>query len=852
MTRTGSRLCSAVTVGVAALAVASSSAAAAPLPASGTLDLAEAADARLAGAAANDLSGQVVGPAGDVNGDGRPDLLVSAPSASPRGRRGAGVVHVVFGPADGLPKNLGELGERGLRIEGAAADDHVGWASAAGDVDGDELGDVLVGAPNADAGSAQDAGAAYLVRGRREAGAIDLAVPGQGVTRLSTGTADDRVGSNVGSVPDVDGDGRPELLIGAPLADDARGKDGGSAFVVFARRVTAGGDVDLSTLGDGGLRLDGAPGARAGFAVAGAPDSNADGRGEILVGAPLADAPTGRPTGAAYVVFGRPEPGRLDLAALGTAGYAVTGSDDDALLGARVGVVGDPDGNGATDLAFAATAADRNGREDSGSVHVIPGKAGPEPVAAGSADRPGFRIDGAAAGDRLGSSASAVGDLNSDGRSELVVAAPQADALSREEAGAAYVVFGSEEMEDLDLSGLADMGFRLAGPEPGAHLSGAAGVSDLDGDKVDDLLAGAYGPGAGGSGAAFVVLGPKPPATPPPPPDPGVAEEVAAGCKALSNVEVIVDDSLSMRRADPLQLRRQAIDLLLTKPRNVGKVVGAFEFGSRGRQLFAPQVVQPRGTGSNQPLLLGALQQGVRGNNGGTDYNAAFKGAADDNPGAQARVFITDGGHRAGKYLDGHRGGAPTFVIGLGIKASTGAGKRLARIARETEGRAFVDADADELPEILNTIDSKLNCDVDIDSDEDVLSEADPVDEQVIELLPDARTCDIDVNWGDDADSIEPEEIAFLDDEGDVSARVTRRGLQRVVARPGKTFRIDGITLQGRKRGTFYGLRIAGRDPAERLRVRYRAAKVSGRNAKVTSQVSQSRRRSVVQPRRRG
>jgi hypothetical protein len=84
-----------------------------------------------------------------------------------------------------------------------------------------------------------------------------------------------------------------------------------------------------------------------------------------------------------------------------------------------------------------------------------------------------------------------------------------------------------------------------------------------------------------------------------------------------------------------------------------------------------------------------------------------------------------------------------------------------------------------------------------------------------------------------------------------VKARVTRAQLRRVVARPGRAFTFDGIRLKGRRRGTFFGLRVAGSTPSTRLRVRYRATKVKGKNVALTSQVTQSRRRQVEQVRGR-
>jgi hypothetical protein len=348
-----------------------------------------------------------------------------------------------------------------------------------------------------------------------------------------------------------------------------------------------------------------------------------------------------------------------------------------------------------------------------------------------------------------------------------------------------------------------------------------------------------------------VILAPKPPATPPPPPDPGVAEEVEAGCRAITNVQVIVDDSLSMRRTDPQNLRRQAIELLITKPRNEGKVIGVYEFGSSGAQVFkATAVVGPGKPGSNTAGLVEQLDGAINGDNGGTNYNLGFTGAAADNPAAQARIFITDGGHRGSPYTDPHRGGPPTYTVGLGPDSDRGVFKsRLERIASDTGGRAFTGVSAEDVIRVVNQIDSRLNCDVDIDSDEDTLTIADPVDEQVVPLIPDARTCDIDVSWGDEDESVEPEEIAFIR-EGRVVARASRSRLRQVVRRPARSFSVGGIRLKGTRRGGRFGLRISG-TPANRLRIRYRVTKVRGRAAEVTSQITQSRRRQIEQGRRR-
>src|SRR5919204_2232522 len=141
-------------VAVVAFAAALAPAAHAALPQQGgAVDLGAAGPNTVAdGAGSNDLTGTVVADAGDVNGDGLEDVLVTAPYADANGRRDSGTAYVVFGRADGKSLDLAAVGTgAGFRIDGGASFDHLGWsAAAAGDVNGDGLDDVVVGARDAD------------------------------------------------------------------------------------------------------------------------------------------------------------------------------------------------------------------------------------------------------------------------------------------------------------------------------------------------------------------------------------------------------------------------------------------------------------------------------------------------------------------------------------------------------------------------------------------------------------------------------------------------------------------------------------------------------------------------------
>lgn len=363
----------------------------------------------LDGPAMGDNFGIAVTGAGDLNGDGFADLVVSAAFANDE----AGEVSVFLGGTAGVSPSARMV------LEGDRDGAHFGWSvAAAGDVNRDGYGDFIVGTLNASPGGRDSAGTVSVFHGSA------TTVTPTPVRVLEGSAAGDLSSWSISGAGDVNGDGYSDVVVGAIAARGTGAAHTGTAGVFLGTRMSVSTSASTELQGR-------AMGDYFGFAVSVTGDVNGDGYSDVVVGAPVS-APGGRENAGSVSVFH----GNVSGVST-TPQWVYEGHTVNDRLGWSVASAGDTNGDGYTDLVLGAATASSGGRMSAGTAGVFLGIFS---GVSGSATR---WITGSTAGDQLGYSVASAGDVNGDGFADIVLGAPHASANGSTAAGLAYVFHGN-------------------------------------------------------------------------------------------------------------------------------------------------------------------------------------------------------------------------------------------------------------------------------------------------------------------------------------------------------------------------------------------------------------------------
>mgnify|MGYP003465982497 CR=1 FL=1 len=510
-----------------------------------------------------DRLGEAVYSAGDLNGDGLDDLVVTAPEGGipstdddsyyQSDRRGQ--AYVIFGTrnSNNSTFNLDSLnGSNGFKVSGIDATNQLGSAVSVGDLNGDGIDDLVLGAPNAgrnissyNYSYSENNGEAYVIFGTRNGFNANFnlqSLNGSNGFTLKGIDASDLLGTAITSAGDINGDGIDDLAVsatggGQPITNrngftysDRRGE----VYVLFGQKNGFDARINLFNLnGSNGFIVDGKDANDSlGSALSNAGDINGDGIDDLVIGgsnagnvlnSPFADGDSDQ-RGEIYVVFGSKNGfnSRFSVADR----FTLTGIGIEDNLGTAISSAGDLNGDGIDDLVIGAANASVDGSyTQEGQVYVLFGRQGgfgTQFDLNSLNGNNGFSIAGINGGDGLGNAVSA-GDFNGDGIDDLLVGASTAGSDSR---GAAYVLFGKRNgfTSQIDLANLSSSaGIKMAGISSDDLLGG--GISsggDLNGDGADDLVVSAPGVDLGNEytkeGTTYVIFG-KPQPKPQPVPD---------------------------------------------------------------------------------------------------------------------------------------------------------------------------------------------------------------------------------------------------------------------------------------------------------------------------------------------
>jgi len=446
--------------------------------------------------------GNSVDGIGDFNGDGYDDVIVSTYIDTDDI---IGVAYVVYGsknPRSEIKLKSGLHPSQGFAIHGSKPHDQMGYfASGIGDINGDGLADIMVGARMANNGT----GAAYVIYGSRTPLSTMIPQekldPSQGFAILGS-LPHEEMGVSGSRAGDINGDGIDDFMVGTNRYSYTDSK----VYVIFGSKKSFSTMIPSQNFQPSqGFIISGAGQSQEqmGSGLSKAGDINGDGIDDIIVGA----VNTNQDSGAAYVIYGSREPFKNMTPSLGltrSQGFAIFSYRYYERLGETVSGAGDVNGDGIDDVIVGAPSLDNR----KGAAYVIYGsKNGSDAITSNKnldASR-GFAMYGDIESTELGFSVSGIGDINQDGIDDVVLVA----ASIHEGLTEAYIIYGKKNHTSfvVPVTGLnSSQGIVFHGKDFGKgknfFVLKSANAGDVNGDGIDDALL-----GCPGAQTAYIIYG---------------------------------------------------------------------------------------------------------------------------------------------------------------------------------------------------------------------------------------------------------------------------------------------------------------------------------------------------------
>ena len=407
----------------------------------------------------NDRFGWSVASIGDLDGDGVTDIVAGATHDQGEGNN-RGAVHIMFMKSDGSVKSIVEINDSTENGPTLTNTDLFGHSvENLGDLNGDGVNDLAVGAVNDDEGEGNNRGAVHIMFMKSD-GSVKSAVEINDSTENGPDlSANDKFGSSIANIGDLNGDEVNDLAVGATHDEDG-GNNRGAVHIIFMKSdgsVKSAEEIDESTTNGPTLSNN----DKFGTSIANIGDLDGDGVNDLAVGAPFDDMDSaGDPAGATnrgavHIMFMKSDGSVKSIVEINDStenGPVLSGND---FFGESVENLGDLDGDGVNDLAVGAS-RDNAGGAKRGTIHVM--YMNTDGTVKSTVEINDLTTNGPVLRDtdRFGISIGEIGDFDGNCVNDLAVGAYNDDMDENgvvdgaDDRGAVHIIFMKDENPDVD------------------------------------------------------------------------------------------------------------------------------------------------------------------------------------------------------------------------------------------------------------------------------------------------------------------------------------------------------------------------------------------------------------------